>query len=207
MIMINEELISEIKNENYNSLLLHINNNKNLNKLLEVSEYLNFYISNKYVKNTIELSRFKNTLNEVSMNLKPTIELSLDNDGTLLIKKHENVNFMTIYNNSHILIKEYADAGNITGVKYELCKLWMMKVLLDKQIHDSEDRFFKKKININEINKTKAFIMNDFKTYLRFVLKKEKNFNFNEYFNNSQFGKEVYKIDKRLLSFIKNIIL
>lgn len=147
-------------------------------------------------------------LNEVSMNLKPSINLSLDNDGSILIKKHEDVDFMTIYQNSHELLKEYWDGNNIDGVKYELCKLWMMKVLIDKKYLYTKG--IKKKLISNEdkkyATKAKAFIMNDFKTYLRKVLSIEKDFNFSEYFNKTQFGVEVYKIDKRLIDMVKNFI-
>lgn len=93
---------------------------------------INFYNKNKIDKGIVIQGDKK--LNEVSMNLKPSIQLSLDNDGNILITKHENVDFMAIYSNSHELLKEYDKAHNYEGIKYELCKLWMMKTLIDVKI-------------------------------------------------------------------------
>ena len=174
-----------------------------------VKEALNLYNRSYINKHGLQYVPDKNNLNEVSMSLKPTINLSLDNDGSILIKKHENVDFMTIYQNSHELLKEYWDKENIEGIKYELCKLWMMIVLIDKNYLHAKSSL-KQRLITNEdkkyATKAKAFIMNDFKTYLRKVLTIEKDFNFSEYFNQTQFGVEVYKLDKRLLNMIKHFI-
>lgn len=143
---------------------------------------------------------------EKSLSLKPTIMLSLDNDGNILIKKHDNVDFMTIYNNSHTLLKEYAKARNYDAIKYELCKLYYMITLIDNNIIYSKSRFISKEKREKAIS-NKSFIMNDFKTYLRFVLLHDNTFNFNEYFLKTQFGIDVYKIDNRLIKLIKKVIL
>ena|SRR5574344_1209030 len=143
---------------------------------------------------------------EKSLSLKPTIMLSLDNDGNILIKKHDNVDFMTIYNNSHTLLKEYERARNYDAIKYELCKLYYMITLIDNNIIYSKSRFISKEKKEKAIS-NKSFIMNDFKTYLRFVLLHDNTFNFNEYFLKTQFGIDVYKIDNRLIKLIKKVIL
>ena len=145
-------------------------------------------------------------LNELNMNLKPTINLSLDNDGSILIKKHDNVDFDTIYNNSHILLKEYSKARSYEAMKYELCKLWYMKCLIDNKTLYNKKKKISEEERLNAI-RIKSFVMSDFKIYLRQVLANDRNFNFNEYFNKTQFGVEIYKIDKSLIQFVKNLIL
>ena len=145
------------------------------------------------------------------MNLKPSIQLSLDPDGNILIKRHENVDFMSIYSNSHMLLKEYEKVNNIDGIKYELCKLFYMKTLLDNNfIYNTKKKHFKAEEKKEKALKTKAFIMNDFKYYLRFILSQDNTFNFNDYFSKTQFGIEIYKLDNRLfklLNSLKKIIL
>ena len=150
-------------------------------------------------------------LDEIGMNLKPSIQLSLDPDGNILIKRHENVDFMSIYSNSHMLLKEYEKVNNIDGIKYELCKLFYMKTLLDNNfIYSTKNKHFKAEEKKEKALKTKAFIMNDFKYYLRFILSQDNTFNFNDYFSKTQFGIEIYKLDNRLfklLNSLKKIIL
>lgn len=143
---------------------------------------------------------------EKSLSLKPTIMLSLDNDGNILIKKHDNVDFMTIYNNSHTLLIEYEKARNYDAIKYELCKLYYMITLIDNNTIYSKSKFISKERREKAIS-NKSFIMNDFKKYLRFVLLHDNTFNFNEYFLKTQFGIDVYKIDNRLIKLIKKVIL
>src|SRR5574344_539767 len=140
------------------------------------------------------------------MHLTSTINLSLDNDGSILIKKHDNVDFDTIYNNSHILLKEYSKARSYEAMKYELCKLWYMKCLIDNKTLYNKKKKISEEERLNAI-RIKSFVMSDFKIYLRQVLANDRNFNFNEYFNKTQFRVEIYKIDKSLIQFVKNLIL
>lgn len=150
------------------------------------------------------LKQFKiEELNEKTFDLKPSISLALDTDGSLLLKKHENVNLQNIYNNSKELIKEYDSYGNDDSVKYELCKLWMLSLLIERKINSK----FTLLSNKHELVKLRAHVLNTFKTYLRKLLQRDKQFNFNKYFNDSQFGIEVYKIDKRLIDSIKSFII
>lgn len=146
-------------------------------------------------------------LNEADMSLRPTISLSLDNDGNMLLTKREHVNFQTIYANSHELLKVYSDSNNIEGMKYELCKLWMCKTLIDNNI--LYNKGIRAKLVSSKQKKqaqtTKSFIMSDIKKYLKEVNEKETNFNFQEYFNKTQFGIEVYKIDNRVIKASKLI--
>lgn len=150
----------------------------------------------------------EDTLNEADISLRPSIDLSLDKDGNLLLTKRENVDFQTIYANSHELLKIYADSNNIEGMKYELCKLWMCKTLIDYKI------LYNKGIRAKLVSAkqrkqaliTKSFIMSDIKLYLKNINEKETNFNFQEYFNKTQFGIEIYKIDNRVIKASKLLL-
>lgn len=200
-IMTSKDIIADIK-------LVNIEQIYKLEKFLEYYKTLKHVDSEKLkdieeiegiIKN--EISERNNNLQEADIGLRPTIKLSLDVDGNILLVKREHVDFETIYANSHALLKMYDDANNIEGIKYELCKIWMCKSLIDFRILYpkgirrrliSEAR--RKKANI-----LKSFIMNDMSKYLKVISKKEPDFNFQEYFNKTQFGIEMYKIDSRVI--------
>lgn len=161
-----------------------------------------------YLEDNTSLDKYKKKLNESDISLRPSIDLSLDKDGNLLLTKRENVDFQTIYANSHELLKIYADSNNIEGMKYELCKLWMCKTLIDYKI------LYNKGIRAKLVSAkqrkqaliTKSFIMSDIKLYLKNINEKETNFNFQEYFNKTQFGIEIYKIDNRVIKASKLLL-
>lgn len=140
-------------------------------------------------------------LKEETFDLKPSIKLQFDNDGLLLIK-NKSVNYQEIYNTSKTLIKEYHRSNNLNSIKYELCKLWMLSILIKRKI-DSKITISNK----SDLVKLNAHVLNTFKTYMRYVLKEDPSFNFNLYFNDSEFGFAVYKIDKKLIDTIKSIII
>lgn len=192
--------ISELSvNEKYN--LYHINDVLFDIKPLDVD--FNHIMA---IKHLLDKYKSSDVLNERTMDMKPSIQLSLDQDGSLLITKHEHVDFMTIFNNSHILLKEYERVNNIEGIKYELCKLYMMKSIIDaKYIHCKGNVFTARKRD--EMVKCKSFIMSDFYKYIKIVLEKDNTFNFNEYYSKTQFGIETYKIDNRLIKGLKYLTL
>lgn len=156
------------------------------------------------------LINFRDTLNkekllEKAHDLSPSIKLNMDSDGNLLITKKESANFKTIFNNSHILLKEYEKVNNIEGIKYELCKLYMIvSIINEKYVHSKSILLSNNKKQ--EMTQLKSFIMNDFYRYIRIILKNDNEFNFNNYFSQTQFGIETYSIDNKVLSGLKQII-
>lgn len=207
-----EDFIEIIKSNDYNQYI---------DKLNDKEKYLLYYINLVLydikpididfnhimtIKHLLDKYKSSDVLNERTMDMKPSIQLSLDQDGSLLITKHEHVDFMTIFNNSHILLKEYEKVNNIEGIKYELCKLYMMKSIIDaKYIHGKSNVFTARKRD--EMVKCKSFIMSDFYKYIKIVLEKDNTFNFNEYYSKTQFGIETYKIDNRLIKGLKYLTL
>jgi hypothetical protein len=98
-------------------------------------------------------------LQERTMNMEPSIKLSLDSDGNILITKHESADFNTIFHNSHLLLREYEKVGNIDGIKYELCKLYMMvSIINEKYVHTTS--ILVSKYKKQDMTKLKSFIMN-----------------------------------------------
>lgn len=146
-------------------------------------------------------------LQEVGIRSGRKYGVSIDDEGTILIKKRKDVDFMDAYAATHKLLKEYHRAGNIEAMKYELAKLWYMLIIIESEILYVKGM---KKIMVSEekqreAGKARSFIINDFKMYLRYVLQHEKNFNFQEYFNTTPFGEDVIKLDKKTMDVLKSL--
>lgn len=149
--------------------------------------------------------RDNNLLQEKSFNMEPSIKLDIDGDGNLLITKRDGLNYNSIFHNSHTLLKAYEKVNNIDGMKYELCKLYMIVTIInEKYIHSTS--LFTSKEKRQQMIQLKSFIMGDFHKYLNIILKNDTEFNFNEYFSNTKFGIESYKINNTVLKGIKQII-
>lgn len=183
-------------------------------EILNESQYIQAICENISDLNTLlyldEKSDILNESNKIIYEkyLKPCINLvpiyetkefpvQFDDNGNLLIKSMKKLDFESEYYQSHKLLVEYSKTSNLEGMKYELSKLWFMNVLLEKKLykekHEQEE--------IDEYNKIRAKILNDFKTYLKEVNTKEKDFNFAEYYNNSPFSDATTKINKSTLKY------
>lgn len=125
------------------------------------------------------------------------IPVQFDKDGNLFIKNIKKRDYEGEYSKSHKLLRKYEETGNIEGMKYELCKLWMMNSVIESNLNSKK---FKKlpsyAIESSKEHKARAKILNDFNYFLGVVLKEEADFNFEEYFNNSPFSDAMIKINK-----------
>jgi hypothetical protein len=127
--------------------------------------------------------------------------VDFDNDGNLIIKNYKKLNFEEEYSKSHKLLMLYAKHDNLEGIKYELSKLWFMNIVLEKRIYSNPTEE-----ELQKYTKVRARILNDFNKYLNFVLEKEPNFNFTEYYNKSPFSDVDIKISGTLLYNIGKLI-
>ena len=105
------------------------------------------------------------------------------------------------YMASHKLLMQYNEAGNIEAMKYELARLYYMNYILEKKIYHNTI------LNNKEKNiKTRARILNDFNKYLKVVLKKNSNFNFSKYYEDTPFYPHTVEIKASTISNLKNVI-
>lgn len=148
-----------------------------------------------YIKSEGNLSKFKDELNESVIFEAKEFPVDFEEDGSLIIKNYKKLDFEAEYSKSHKLLMIYSKTENIEGIKYELSKLWFMNVVLEKRIYSNppEDK-------LKEYTKVRARILNDFNKYLKYVLEKEPDFNFTEYYNNSPFSDVSIKIPGSLIS-------
>jgi hypothetical protein len=86
-------------------------------------------------------------------------------------------------------------------MKYELARLYYMNYIIEKKLYHNKNLK-----NKQENIKTRARILNDFNKYLKYVLSKDKNFNFSEYYEGSPFYAHTIEIKSSTIGKIKDII-
>lgn len=134
---------------------------------------------------------------ECYLNEAKDFPVQFDKDGNLFIKNVKKRDYEGEYAKSHKLLRKYEETGNIEGMKYELCKLWMMNSIIEAKLHSKKfNDLPSMAIESSKEHKARAKILNDFNHFLGVVLEEEPDFNFEEYFSNSPFNDEMIKINK-----------
>lgn len=105
------------------------------------------------------------------------------------------------YQDSHKLLTSYS-SDNMEGIKHELARLFFINSTIEKKIKKmkKDDERYKVIIDL------RARVLNDFKKYFKAVLKEEKEFNFTEYYKNSEYYDSSITIDNTTMKFIGSLI-
>lgn len=153
---------------------------------------------NPYMEfNSVNMTKAYNRANTIyhrSMTSKLLQEKSIgfefDARGNLFVKNFlKNKSYQSIYMESHRLLIEYDRAKNIEGMKYELAKMYYLNLKISEDLI-KQDRTKKDK----ELVKIRARVLNDFHKYLKVVLKNDKQFNFSNYYQRSEFCDDSFVI-------------
>ena len=153
---------------------------------------------NPYMEfNPINMNRAYNRANTLfhrSMTAKllqeKGIGFEFDNKGNLFVKNFlKNKNYQATYIESHRLLMEYDRAKNTEAMKYELAKMYYLNLKITEDL-TKQDRTKKDK----ELVKIRARVLNDFHKYLKVVLKADKQFNFSNYYQRSEFCDDSFVI-------------
>ena len=117
------------------------------------------------------------------------LPVQFDDDGNLLISKGKDINFEGEYSRCHLAMMQYSKSKSIDGMEYCMTKLWYMNILLEDMIHDTKDSNERIKLN-----KVRAKIMNDIKTYMPKLLEADPKFDILKAYNDSPFADNRIKI-------------
>ena len=117
------------------------------------------------------------------------LPVQFDDDGNLLISKGKDINFEGEYSRCHLAMMQYAKSKSVDGMEYCMTKLWYMNILLEDMIHDTKDSKEKSKLN-----KVRAKVMNDIKTYMPKILESDPQFDILKAYNDSPFADNKIKI-------------
>lgn len=194
---------------------------ESMTQIVNENQYIEHLYDNKYnLTNIIALDEKSDILSkdkkDIYNYLKPYINIDyineakefpvqFDNDGNLLIKRIQILDFNHEFSRSHKLLKLYEESENLEGIKYEISKLWFLNNILEKKIYSESDEDKKK-----EYHKSRARILSDFYKYSKLINSKDKDFNFTNFYNNSPFSDVTVKINNSTLyhgsKLIKNIL-
>lgn len=153
---------------------------------------------NPYMEfNSVNITKAYNRANTIyhrSMTAKllqeKGIGFEFDARGNLFVKNFlKNKSYQSVYMESHRLLMEYDRANNIEGMKYELAKMYYINLKISEDLI-KQDRTKKDK----ELVKIRARVLNDFHKYLKVVLKNDKQFNFSNYYQRSEFCDDSFVI-------------
>lgn len=121
--------------------------------------------------------------------------LQFDKDGDLIYTKDPGeIDYAKEWKKSHDLLKEYDKMKNIESMKYELCRMWLIANNLE---------YYKgtKFGDMKRMRDTRALALNDFKKYIKVVMKYDKSFNFGKYYEASPFNQNTLRIHKSTLDY------
>ena len=145
------------------------------------------------------LSTVARHINELAaiLEIKDTT-LQFSDDGDLLIKNMNSMDYEKEYRKIHTTLKAYEKADNVDGMKYALAELWFINSLLEKEIYS----------NKNDVAHTKcrARVLNDFNKYMDKVLKSDPNFNFSAYYESTPFGDHTIKVKNSTMKYTIDLV-
>ena len=135
---------------------------------------------------------------------------SIDEDGTVKFNISK-LNMMDEYMSNHRKLKAAMELDSLDEAKSILAQDFAM---IDSIEHTIKTKKFLTQSMKDELVKARQFLMNDFKTYLRQVNKKDPKFNFATYYNNCEEVTDYYnnsaelsnaQISKVVLTYSYNI--
>lgn len=137
-----------------------------------------------------------------------SFKVRIDANGDILVTRREYDQLNAHFKNSLKLIKAYENAGNLTGVKDELCKIYYMVELINtyylrqdvKNLRDKAADVRKDMVDLRSI------MLNAFTQHMRYVTTREPDWNFKTYYDSSKYGNDFRIPKKFLLSLGKTII-
>ena len=192
-----EGLASDFKEKNLNKIVKRIGS-----KADPIKEQFITLLRNNLVSESLT----SKILEEVDLALeevKPltearSIPIEFDDDGNLILHGDiMSVDYEAEYSKSHKILMAAEESKSYETMKYELAKLWMLNIILEKKLHGN--RVSEK--NRNEWNNARARVLNDFKKYIDIVMKNEPSFNFSRYYEESPFNTNAIKISKNTIRY------
>ena len=137
-----------------------------------------------------------------------SFKIRFSKNGDILVTRREYDHLDTHFRNSLKMIKAHEKAGNINGVKDELCKIYYMIDLINK--YYLRDDVKNMRPNTKDVRKDmldlRSVMLNVFQQHLKYVTTRDPRWNFNTYYDNSKYGKNVTIPQKVITSVGKAIV-
>lgn len=126
--------------------------------------------------------------------------LSVDKDGNVFISIKKKGSYMDQYMENHRLLHNAYKNNDTESIKYHLAVAFAMINKLEREIYKSSDK------NNTALRKARASFINDFKSYSKKLNEIEPDFDFAEFYNNSNFDKYLANVSIDNIKGIRQII-
>lgn len=161
------------------------------------SPYMEFNESNR-----VKAHNRSNTLCHRSMTRRllneKGIGFEFNRKGDLFINNFlKKKDYQSQYMEAHRLLVEYDKSKNIDGMKYELAKLYFLSNKIQEDLIVAK----RDKTNTKKLTDIRARVLNDFHKYIKVVLKSDKQFNFSNYYQRSEFSDDSIVIKSPTLKY------
>ena len=137
-----------------------------------------------------------------------SFKVRFDKDGNVIITRREYDQLDLHFRQSLKMIKAYENAGNLQGVKDELCKIrYMIELINQHYLSPRTKSSTRTKQNMRkEMMDLRSVMLNAFQQHLKYVTVRDPQFNFQKAYDTSKYGKET-EIPKSLLSTIGKTLI
>lgn len=137
-----------------------------------------------------------------------SFKVRFDKDGNVIITRREYDQLDLHFRQSLKMIKAYENAGNLQGVKDELCKIrYMIELINQHYLNPRTKSSTRTKQNMRkEMMDLRSVMLNAFQQHLKYVTVRDPQFNFQKAYDTSKYGKET-EIPKSLLSTIGKTLI
>ena len=137
-----------------------------------------------------------------------SFKIRVDGDGNILITRREFDQLDSHFRQSIRMIKSFEAAGNVQGVKDELCKIHYMIELINQYYLREDVKNLKP--TAKDVRKDmldlRSVMLNVFKQHLRWVTQQDGKWNFQRYYDSSKYGKNVV-IPNRVVTAVGRTII
>jgi hypothetical protein len=137
--------------------------------------------------------------------------ISINAEGEVKFSFNPKKSYMDEYAENHKILVENFKLQNYEGMKMNLAFMFTLINNIERTVIYSQKNKKIKEDKRLDAEKARMFATNDFKTYLRHLQKVEPSFNFNKYYETSDFGKFIVDVNpdniKGLRKLFQSIIM
>lgn len=142
------------------------------------------------------------------MSYMKSFKVRFDNNGNIIVTRREYDQLDAHFKQSIKMIKAFEEAGNVEGVKDELCKIHYMIQLVNEYYLKPNSRNLREgsKDVRKDMMDLRSVMMNVFKQHLTWVTIQEPNWNFNTYYDGSKYGKDLV-LPKKMITTVGRTVI
>lgn len=169
-------------------------NTKKIQKAVQ-NEFASLPVDNPYERHILNYQMAmmdEDALNTFIQYIK-SFKIRFDSEGNILITRREYDQLDAHFRESLRMIKTCESAGNVAGVKDELCKIHYMIELINQ--YYLKENVKNLRPNAKDVRKDmldlRSVMMNAFKYHMKWVTTQEPNWNFMQYYDTSKYSRDL----------------